>query len=314
MRRSVKLGPLWVAVATLSWALPPSPAQAAPGEPDRESDVTVPEGWVLVEPGTFTMGAPVSEPGRDADEAQHRVTLTRPFLMKATEVTQGEFEALMGVNPSRIGSCGASCPVENVSWLDAVAYVNALSLKDGLPTCYELGDRTIRFRGSDCRGYRLPTEAEWEYAARAGTEGAVYGGRFEIRGANDAPALDPLAWYGGNSGVDYDGGVDCSKWSEPQHRSERCGPHPVGKKAANAWGLHDMLGNVWEWCHDWYGAYPEKAVRDPAGPSTGALRVFRGGSWFDDARDVRAANRGRITASYRDGDLGFRPVRTVLSR
>jgi formylglycine-generating enzyme required for sulfatase activity len=271
----------------------------------------VPKGWVLIKPGTFTMGAPVSESGRDADEEQHSVTVTRTYLMKATEVTQGEYEDLVGMNPSVILSCGADCPVENVSWFDAVEYVNELSRKEGLPTCYELDGRKVRFHGLDCRGYRLPTEAEWEYAARAGTDGAIYRGWFEILGANNAPALDALAWYGGNSGATYNGGVNCSKWPEPQRRSERCGPHPVGKKTANGWGLYDMLGNVWEWCHDWYAAYPDTAVRDPAGPSEGSVRVFRGGSWYDDARDVRAANRGRITASYRDRDLGFRPVRSV---
>jgi len=312
VRRRTKRSSGLVMLTMLGGLLSSPQAQAAPVSAPQGPPGPVPEGWILITPGSFLMGSLAGEPGRDEDERQHRVTLTRKFLMKATEVTQGEYTAVMGRNPSRMTSCGASCPVENVSWRDAVRYVNALSRKEGRPACYALKDGQVRFRGLDCPGYRLPTEAEWEYAARAGTPGAVYRGSFEILGANHAPGLDGLAWYGGNSGVTYAGGTDCSTWSEAQYPAERCGPHPVAQKTANPWGLYDMLGNVWEWCHDGYAPYGDGPVQDPTGPSRATVKVFRGGSWFDDARDVRAANRGRITPTYRDGDLGFRPVRTVL--
>jgi formylglycine-generating enzyme required for sulfatase activity len=211
-------------------------------------------GFVRIEPGSFTMGSPGSEEGRDNDEAQHAVTLTRGFCLMATEVTQGQWRSVMGSNPSGFASCGASCPVEQVSWDDAVAYANRKSQAEGLQPCYE----GSTFVGVGCTGYRLPTEAEWEYAARAGTTGARHG------------SLDAVAWHVGNSGGTT---------------------HPVGQKQANAWGLYDMLGNVWEWTSDWYGSYPGGAVTDPVGASTGSNRVLRGGSWYSHARLARAAYR-----------------------
>jgi formylglycine-generating enzyme required for sulfatase activity len=231
-----------------------------------------PVGYVRIAPGTFVMGSPESETGRGDDELQHRVTLTRAHCMKATEVTQGEWQALMGSNPSAFQNCGENCPVEQVSWDDAVAFANALSRREGLPECYPLG----RFSGLDCRGYRLPTEAEWEYAARAGTTAARFGD------------VDDVAWYDGNSGGTT---------------------HPVGQKQANAWGLYDMLGNVWEWTGDWYGAHLDAAT-DPTGAASGTSRVFRGGSWFFYLRGARASDRGDTAPDNRNLNLGFRLVRT----
>ncbi len=234
---------------------------------------TAPRGFVRIPPGSFQMGSPASEQGRYKDEGpQHRVTITRAFLMQATEVTQGQYRALMGKNPSHFTSCGDNCPVEKVSWHEAVAYCNALSRKEGLEECYD-GDR---LRGLDCKGYRLPTEAEWEYAARAGSTGARYGD------------LDSVAWYKGNSGKST---------------------HTVGKKRPNAWGLYDMLGNVLEWCHDWKGDYSSSSATDPTGPRTGSRRVRRGGSWVNVAGYVRAAIRLNFTPDGRDYILGFRPLR-----
>jgi formylglycine-generating enzyme required for sulfatase activity len=231
-----------------------------------------PVGYVRIAPGTFSMGSPPGEEGRDDDESQHSVTITRAYCMKATEVTQGEWQSVMGSNPSYFTDCGANCPVEQVSWEDAVGYANALSRREGLPECYA----GSTFAGLACKGYRLPTEAEWEYAARAGTTGSRYGN------------LDSVAWYDENSGS---------------------GTHPVGQKQPNAWGLYDMLGNVREWTGDWYAAYAGSAS-DPLGAGAGSLRVLRGGSCLYDARFARAAYRSSDAPAYRSGDLGFRLVRT----
>jgi formylglycine-generating enzyme required for sulfatase activity len=230
------------------------------------------DGLVFIRPGSFTMGSPDTEDGRSSDEPQHLVTLTHGFWLQATEVTQAQYQAVMGTNPASFDDC-ADCPVESVSWEDAVAYLNAVSDREGLPRCYS-GDRLV---GLDCPGYRLPTEAEWEYAARAGATGARYGD------------LDAIAWYRGNEGVET---------------------HPVGQKQANAWGLHDMLGNVREWVHDWYGSYSGDAT-DPTGPTSGTGRVFRGGGWSSDASNLRAANRYDYSPGGRGSDIGFRVARSV---
>ncbi len=228
---------------------------------------------VRVRAGSFTMGSPTSEDGHFSDEAQHPVTLTRDFWLGVTEVTQAQWRAVMGSNPSYHGGC-EYCPVENVSWQDAVAFLNALSDREGLARCYD----GATFRGLDCEGYRLPTEAEWEYAARAGTTGARYGD------------LDAIAWHSGNSGGE---------------------PHPVGQKQPNAWGLHAMLGYVWEWVQDWYASYPGGAVSDPQGPASGGRRVLRGGSWDYEARNARAADRLGDAPANRSVNLGLRVARSV---
>jgi formylglycine-generating enzyme required for sulfatase activity len=245
-------------------------------------------GYVRIEPGVFTMGSPADELGRYDDETQHQVTLTRAFELKATEVTQAEWRAVMGNNPSGFQDCGDDCPVEQVSWDDAVDYCNALSAQQGLAPCYD-GDRN--FPGLDCGGYRLPTEAEWEYAARAGTQTAFYTGDItypECRPLD--PNLDAAGWYCGND--------DGSK-------------HPVGQKQPNAWGLYDMHGNVWEWVNDWYGDYPAGAAVDPLGSPVGDGRVERGGSWDRYARSARSANRYRGSPDYRRDSIGFRPARSL---
>ena len=279
------------------------PAAGASSTAPKPADC--PAGYVRVSPGTFTMGSPNSEDGRYDNESQHSVTITRGYCMKATEVTQGEWQAVMGSNPSKFTNCGANCPVEQVSWEDAVGYANALGRQEGLPECYA----GSTFTGLGCRGYRLPTEAEWEYAARAGTTGATYGGNLTIRGERNGPALDPIAWYGGNAGVSYDGAFDCSDLAEKQFPSESCGTHPVGQKQPNAWGLYDMLGSVWEWTGDPYDTYPG-TVTDPTGPATGSSRVSRGGSWSGFARYARAAFRDYDAPDLRYRNLGFRLSRT----
>jgi len=269
-------------------------------------------GWVRIPAGTFVMGSPSSESGRYDDEGpQTRVTISRSFLLKATEVTQGEWKAVMGTSPSSFKNCGDNCPVENVSWFDAVEFCNRLSSREGLEQCYRINGTTVVSKGPSCGGYRLPTEAEWEYAARAGTTTALYTGGLTIRGDNNGPELDPIAWYGGNSGVSYSGGYDCSGWSAKQYSSSSCGTHPVGGKRPNQWGLYDMLGNVLEWCDDWKDNYSGGSVTDPTGPSSGARRVIRGGSWRSNAGYVRAAIRSFIDPGFRNVYLGLRPARSV---
>jgi formylglycine-generating enzyme required for sulfatase activity len=258
----------------------------------------VPGTWVTVTAGTFMMGSPPGELGRDTGETQHDVTLTGDFEILSTEVTQGEFDLLMGYNPSYFSGCGGDCPVEAVSWYEAAAYCNELSGGAGLSQCYDCTGSGASVTCSpaaayaspyDCPGYRLPTEAEWEYAARAGTTTATYNGDLDVTDCSSSTVLDPIAWYCGNSGGET---------------------HEVGTLDANAWGLYDMLGNVWEWCHDWYDDYPSGSVTDPWGSGAGSYRVIRGGSWYSDAGGTRAAGRNGVTPGVRNSDIGFRPVRS----
>lgn len=222
----------------------------------------------LIPAGTFTMGSPSDEPGRGSDEIQHRVTLTQPFYMQATEVTLKQWEALMGSNTSVFGGC-PTCPVVYVQWPDVQAFVVAMN---------KLGEGT----------YSLPTEAQWEYAARAGSTTAFYDGKITETGWEYDPNLDAIGWYTYNS---------------PENTQ------PVAGKAPNAWGLYDMSGNASEWCQDWYGSYPSSAVTDPKGPSSGSERVYRGGSFSDYAAICRSAARSQ-TGPYTWGEfLGFRLLR-----
>lgn len=246
------------------------------------SEVEFPMRWIPA--GTFWMGA--GEDDKDAfsnEKPQHAVTLTRGFWMMETPVTQGQYLDVMGENPSRFTEVGLDAPVERVSWYDAAVFANKLSALEGLSACFVgSGEQMegVGNKGSDyvgCEGWRLPTEAEWEYACRAGTVTPRYG------------ELDKIAWYDENS----------------NHTTNR-----VGQKQANAWGLHDTLGNVWEWCYDWFGGYSAQAATDLVGAATGTGRVKRGGGWYYYANNVRAAQRSSNTPTYRDYIIGFRLVRS----
>jgi len=239
-------------------------------EPRAGSIIEGPLGmkFAFIPAGTFMMGSPESEAERESNEKQHRVTLTKGFYIQTTEVTQRQWRTMMGNNSSVFEYC-ADCPVEVVTWKDVRTFIQKLNRKEG----------TNR--------YKLPTEAEWEYAARAGsTTSFANGGISELECAYDSN-LDAMGWYCGNSGVTYSKCLDLSKMGGP-----KCaGTHPVAKKQPNAWGLYDMHGNVWEWCRDWYGKYSGGSVINPPGPSSGSYRVFRGGSWNYEARSCQSAYR-----------------------
>ncbi len=215
---------------------------------------------VKIPAGRFIMGSSSNESGRDGDEGpQHRVTISKSFYMGVYEVTQAQYQAVMGKNPSKFK--GVNRPVEKVSWNNAVEFCKRLSRKTG-------------------KTFRLPTEAEWEYACRGGTTS-----RFSF--GNSDTSLSAYAWYGSNSGNKT---------------------HDVGQKKPNAFGLYEMHGNVWEWCNDWKGQYSSSSVTDPAGPVSGSYRVFRGGYWINSAGICRSANRSGGGPGRRSGSLGFRVV------
>lgn len=253
--------------------------------------------------GAFQMGSPESEAGRGDNETLHTVTLTRAFYISTTEVTQALYEEVTGAHPSKEANDPAfledrtckDCPVIAVSWLDAVRFCNALSKREALQEAYSISTTesgTTVTQDMSAEGYRLPTEAEWEYAARAG-ETHLYSG---------SDSIDPVAFYRDNSDWRY---------------------HPVATKRANAWGLHDMSGNVMEWVWDWYEDYPAGGATDPEGSSdatwrigatmmdTSGSRVARGGSYGLPDKMSRAAYRTNFGPHSKAVGIGFRIVRTA---
>ena len=265
MKRSLSFFSVVLVLFQLLALLDPAKAQA-PKEITNSIGVKL----VLIPKGTFMMGSPESEEGRDKDdETQHEVTISKDYYLGVYEVTQAQYEKVMGKNPSHfqgaiVGNENADLPVENVSWDDAVEFCKKLS---DLPEEKKTG-----------REYRLPTEAQWEYACRAGSKTAY---SFD----DEEGLLPEYGWFKRNS-------------------SNRT--HTVGLLEPNAWGLFDLHGNVWEWCSDWFGEYPMGAVSERTAPKEGTDRVFRGGVWDGGAALCRSANRSWVTPVVRRSINGFR--------
>jgi sulfatase modifying factor 1 len=296
IRAPLVLSLAWIRVP--AWAGTGDPASGRTGATPGAAPASVATGpqvevgqfgyaLVRVPPGTYVMGS-----GRSDVEREHRVTFTRAYAIGAVEVTQGLWTRVTGENPSNFAACGEACPVERVSWCDAVVFANELSRREGLTPAYTLPEAFTRGLEHDrcntlagevrwdprASGYRLPTEAEWEVAARAGSNDPD-------RGRD----LAAEAWYDQNSGGTT---------------------HPAGQKRANAWGLYDMSGNVWEWAWDAVAETLGDAT-DPMGPTVALLRSYRGGSWLHDADPARVSFRGGRFPGVRNQAVGVRLARTV---
>ncbi|MCP4547988.1 MAG: formylglycine-generating enzyme family protein [bacterium] len=290
--------------------------------------ITVPDNFVQISAGGFAMGAQQDEPGAEPDEyPRHQVTLSRAFAILSTEVTNFQYltMAQWAINQGYASASSASLrddlggmaelldlddgesdieytngllhtnrpnhPVKEVSWFGAAAYCDWLNLHRGLPMVYD--HVTWANSPNTMTGYRLPTEAEWEYVCRAGSETAFANGNINDENCNDTN-LDRIGWYCG----------DELDWTSP-----------VGLKQANAWGVYDMHGNLYEWCNDWYSStiYSTTSPLNPTGPVTGTQRVLKGGDWPAEAIQCRSANRQSEVPSYGDGDMGFRAIFIIPS-
>ncbi len=252
----------------------------------------------LVPPGKFWIGSEDKEKGRNHyNEYSCRIIISKPYYICKYEITQGQWKAAMGENPSFFQSLGDNNPVEQVTWEEhCKSFCEKIEMQ-------------------------LPTEAQWEYACRSGVYGMSYVGDFILEGKNNAPKLDTIAWYAGNSGleeVSESERVDSSDWPEKQYPHVKAGTHPVGQKESNAWGIYDMQGNVWEWCHDFcdYSAGSVKTktykndIVDPKSEDSNMMRrIYRGGSWYSSPLACRAAIRNGDSPTYKSNKLGLRCVK-----
>jgi formylglycine-generating enzyme required for sulfatase activity len=266
----------------LAWSGEPLPILVAPNPPPSPEPRPVTDLWAPIPAGTFQMGSPEDEPGRlDREGSVHPVRVSA-FLCLRTPVTRKLYQEITGQDPGWSEGEADERPVNNVSWLDAMRFCNRWSERDGLEPCYRFEGEAVtwdRVRN----GYRLLTEAEWEYACRAGS-------RTRWCFGDDEAKLGDYAWY--------------EKNSQGQ-------PQPVGQLEPNVWELHDMHGNVWEWCWDWYGPYPSEAQIDPMGPLGGEYRVLRGGTFNIEPWLLRSASRSRFQPEYWGRYYGFRCARAA---
>ncbi len=245
-----------------------------PELPLKKITNTIGMDFVFIPPGEFVLGSPLTEPERRPDETPHVVVISTGYYIQTTEVTQGQWKQLTGENPSYFSQCGENCPVETVSWEDVQKFIDLLNRREGH------------------NKYRLPTEAEWEYACRAGTTTPFsYGQCLSTDQANYNDLNDQTQYKG------------C-----PCTNVKRGKTIPVASLASNPWGIYDMHGNVWEWCQDWMGEYPAGVSIDPAGSFSGEKRIYRGGGQNDRAGYCRSALRGQFMPYRRSGSLGFRLV------
>lgn len=277
MRLLSKLPLCLALVFSATLALPAAGAEEGRPLPPRVSNALGME-FVLIPPGSFMMGTPRHEPGFQPSEARHRVTITRPFYMQTTEVTLGQWRAVMGTGFLSLRQGPGNTPVVRVSYYQVQRFLR-------------------RLNGKGMGVYRLPTEAEWEYCARAGSQTAYPWGdgiscKYAMYANNPEKRGDCLNYY--------------------QRRGLRPNtPAPVKSFPPNAWGLYDMNGNVWEWVSDWWGPYPHGPQTDPQGPPEGIWRVRRGGSWFGGPRLLRSANRNFAHPASKYSTLGFRVVKEI---
>ncbi len=226
--------------------------------------------FIYVPSGSFERGSPSAELGRNSDENKHLVKMVNSFYMQTTEVTQRQWKTVMGNLPTYTRKCDDNCPVDRISWNIAQKFINKLNEIEG------------------SQNYRLPTEAEWEYASRAGSKTAFANGEISELNCDIDSNLDKIGWYCGNA--------------------RKYPHHHVAQKNPNSWGLYDMHGSVWEWCSDWYTHYALESVTSPTGPSDGTERVLRGGGIADTASSCRSSNRYSLRPDIMFDNIGFRVV------
>ena len=271
-------------------------SSAVVGEP---AQIDVPDNFVLIKGGTFEMGSPETETWRSDDETQHIVTVS-DFYMSIYELTQAEYRDITGSSPSNFS--GDELPVENISWLDAVRYCNALSIEEELTPAYTIDEKGVTWDRT-ANGYRLPTEAEWEYACRAGTTTPF--------NTENSISAEEANYY-----VHYPYEIEDNYFTQ-ENLSTKPGQYrqttvAVNSFSPNKWGLYNMHGNVGEWVWDYYGDYGTTAQTDPVGAENGTLRVYRGGGWNDFAKNIRSAYRATLDENKGSFNIGIRLVRNAV--